>query len=123
MIYLEQNTINPVILRLTSNSYLNSPNYLFEFKNDMSPNDKVYFIGIDLSSFKCAYNNFNITLTGTSSINLSAATINLRTGSYTYKVYESVTPTLDVNNTTGRIIDTGKVYVEGDDVDVSDVYK
>jgi hypothetical protein len=123
MIYIEQNKVNLVILQLTSNSFLNNPNYLFEYKNDMSPNNITYFIGTDLSSFKCRYNRFNITLTGASYVDYSAATLNLRTGSYTYTVYEASSPTLHISGTTGRILDTGKVYVDGDDSDLADVYK
>ena len=123
MIYLNKNTTNPVILELTSVSNLINCNYLFEFINDINPNSITYFTGDDLSPYKCRFNRFNIVETGLTYTNLTACTVNLKSGSYTYNVYESVTPTLEISATTGTIISTGKAYVNGIDTEIAEVYR
>lgn len=123
MIYIEKNSINSSILELTSVSSLINPSYLFEFINDMNPNQLTYFTGIDLSNFKCRYNRFNITETGSTYTNYTASTINLRTGSYQYNVYESTASTLSVSATTGIVISTGKTLVVGVDTDINSIYR
>ncbi len=123
MIYLDKNFANTVILELTSVSTFINPFYLFEFVNDMNVDDITYFTGTDLSNFKCRYNRFTITETGTTFTNLSASTINLITGSYTYNVYEASASTLSVSATTGVAISTGKVIVNGIDSNLPEVYR
>jgi hypothetical protein len=77
----------------------------------------------DLSTFKCRYNRFDIIESGSTYVNLTGGTINLIPGSYTYNVYESTTPTLDISGTTGVVLSTGKVIVNGTDNEIPDIYK
>lgn len=121
--YLNQDSENIVILELTLNSTLMQPSYLFAFTSDTNYNEVLFFTGIDTSSFKCRYNKFNIIETGSTYVNLTASTVDLRSGSYSYKVYESATPTLELSATTGRVIYSGKVYVNGDDNDIPLIYR
>lgn len=100
-----------------------SPNYLFELVSDININDITYFNVEDLSTFKCRYNRFDIVETGSTYENLTASTVNLRTGGYKLNVYESSIPTLEVSATTGTIIYTGKAYVNGTDNDISNIYR
>lgn len=123
MINLQKDTANTVILELTSVSTLLNPYYLFEAINDMQPNNITYFTGTDLSTYKCRYNRFTITETGTTYVNLTASTINLITGSYKYNIYEASASTLSVSATTGSIISTGKLIVDGEDTDIPAVYR
>lgn len=126
MIYLEQNLVNPVILQLTQNSNLLTPSYLFEFINDITPSNILYFTGTDLSSYKCKYNKFDITLTGSSNVNLTGSTININPGSYTYNVYEATGLTsnnLVISATTGCLIAKGKVIVVGDNPSIASIYQ
>jgi len=123
MINLQKDTANTVILELTSVSTLLNPYYLFEAVNDMQPNNITYFTGTDLSTYKCRYNRFTITETGTTYVNLTASTINLITGSYKYNIYEASASTLSVSATTGSIISTGKLIVDGEDTDIPAVYR
>jgi len=112
-----------VILELTSVSSLINNYYLFQFINDINPSSITYFTGTDLSNFKCRYNRFDIVETGSTYTNYTAATINLKTGSYTYNVYESTASTLTISATTGIAISTGKAYVNGVDNDIPSVYR
>lgn len=121
MIVLDKNQTNTVILRLTGVSSLLSPNYLFEFKNDLNPNSLSYFTAEDLSSFGCAYNLFEIIETSTP--NPLSGQTSLRVGQYTYNIYEASAATLSVSATTGRIIETGKAIVNGTDSPLPLVYR
>lgn len=121
MIYLNKNTNNTVILELTNVSSLLSPNYLFEFVNDLNPGSVTYFTAPDLSTFKCRYNRFNI-IENNTSIPLSGQ-VSLISGSYVYNVYESSAITLSVSATTGKVISTGKAIVDGLDTNISTIYR
>lgn len=123
MIYLYKNLANTVILELTLESSLINPFYLFEFSNDLNPSNVSYFTGTDLSQFKCRYNRFTIIETGVTYTNLTAATLNLLTGSYNYNIYEATGLTLSVSGTTGRVVNTGKVIVTGVDTQLPDIYR
>ncbi len=122
MIYINKDSSNNVILELTLNSNLLSPNYLFQLTNEMTSNETL-FTATDLSTFKCRYNRFNIIETGSTFTNLTGGTINLVSGSYNYNIYESSTPTLYISGTTGRIVQTGKAFVNGTDVEIASIYR
>lgn len=122
MIYLTKNSTSTVILELTQISTLLNSYYLFEFVNDMNKSVS-YFSANDLSSYKCRYNKFNLTETGSTYTNYSAGTVNFKTGSYTYNVYEASATTLSVSATTGNIISTGKAFVAGADLDIANIYR
>ena len=121
MIYLEQNITNTVILELTSVSSLLNPYYVFNFSNDIYPQQNTLFTTNDLSGFKCRYNLFEITLTGASNTNLLDGILNLDGGQYTYTVYE--TPLSGSTVITGLTsISTGKVVVNGGNPSLSAIY-
>ena len=123
MIFLTKNQSNTVILTLTEESRLLTPTYIFEFTNDMDKN-QVIFSSPDLSTFKCKYNRFEITESGSTYTNLSGGTINLnRVGFWDYKVYETSGSTIALSATTGRVLEQGKVYVNGVANDVLPAYR
>jgi hypothetical protein len=123
MVILNKDSENTVILELTSVSSLLAPYYTFELINDITPSNVTYFTGTDLSTYKCRYNRFNIIETGTTYVNLTASTINLKTGSYTYNVYEASASTISISATTQNIIATGILKVNGTDSDLPLVYR
>lgn len=123
MINLQKDTENTVILELTSVSTLLNPYYLFEAINDMQPTNITYWTATDLSTYKCRYNRFTITETGSTYVDLTGGTINLLTGSYKYNIYEASASTLSVTGTTGNIISTGKLIVDGEDTEIDLVYR
>lgn len=122
MIYLTKNSTSTVILELTTVSSLLTPYYLFEFVNDLNKS-VTYFSATDLSGYKCRYNKFSLIETGATDIILSAGTVNLKAGSYTYSIYEATATTLSVSATTGSIISTGKAFVSGADLDIPSIYR
>ncbi len=123
MILINKDSLNTVILTLTENSSLMFPHYIFEFTNDIQDNT-VIFSATDLSTFGCRYNRFEITETGTTYTDNNNGIINLvPSGYWTYNVYESTGSTLSISATTGVILETGKVFVNGTDNDIPLIYQ
>jgi len=122
MINITKNQSNVVVLTLTEKATLTNPNYLFSFVNG-NTRDIVNFIATDVSLYGSRYNEFNIVETGSTFTDLTGGTINLKTGMYSYTIYEQNSPTnLIVSAATG-VVEVGKVIVEGDDNSIPEVYK
>lgn len=122
MIFLSQNTINPVYLTLSESVTLTATNVYFLFKFiDETTHSQLLFTAPDLSTNTLRYNLFNITLSGSAYQNLTAGTISLNPdGKYKYEVYEMTGQTnLLVSGTTGTIIEQGIVTVSG--TNISDI--
>lgn len=116
MIFLNDNTTNYVVLTLLENSllYQNSgvtPYYLFEFISPAS-NENIFFTANNLSTSQqqLRFDSFNITLTGSNYVNLTASTIYMRPGMWwDYNIYEQTQQyNLNPANTVS-IVETGKV--------------
>jgi hypothetical protein len=124
MIKLEQNTTNRTILTLSESvTYTGSPVYfLFRFYNLTTHQEKL-FTASDVSTNIVRYNEFNITLTGSSYENLSGGTISLQPdGELYYEVYEQLSPTnLALSGTSGTILEKGMVQVKGTDLNIINV--
>lgn len=110
MITLNKDTTNNIIFTLTEKSQLPTPYFLFSFTNDSSGKQKLFNM-TDLSGYQRRYNLFN--LIESDSENLSAGTVTLQYGWGKYEVYESITPTLEISGTTGRVLEEGRYYVNG----------
>lgn len=95
LIALKQNTINDVVLTLREKSLLwiysaTTPFYLFSFINQTTK-QTINFVADNISplSAQNAYDEFLITCTGATSVNLSAGTIWLNPAiTWQYNVYE-----------------------------------
>jgi hypothetical protein len=109
MIYLNTNSTNRVILTLNERSLLTgTTNYIFSLTNQSSNINKL-FLATDVSTSTCRYNEFNITVTGTTT---SANTVNLTDfGRYNYKVYESTGTTLNITNL--NELESGMMFLTG----------
>jgi len=116
MIKLTQNQSNRVILTLSESvTYTGSPIYfLFKFTSESTKEEKL-FTAQDVSTNIVRYNEFNIILTGSTSENLTGGTININPdGQLFYEIYEQTSPTnLSISGTSGNIIESGIVKVEG----------
>lgn len=122
--YINKNSVNPFICELTLISSFPGAYYLFEMINDLNPSQITYWMGQDLTTYGCRYNRFDIIETGSTYVNLTASTLNLRSGSYTYNVYEATGVTLHVSGTTGRIISqNNKAIVNGEDTEFMNIYR
>lgn len=122
-IVVRKDSVNQVGLNLKANTTLPSPYYLFQFINDYNENNQVLFNATDISNYSCRSSHFQIIETGTTSVVLSAATINLQPSlSWTFNIYEASALTLSISGTTGKIINTGKVIVLGDEQTINSIY-
>lgn len=124
MIKINKDSINTSVFTLCDREILTATTkyYLFNFINDDTEDD-YYFVGDDISTSPCNYNEFLITETGTTFVNLTASTINLDRGFYQYKVYEQLSPTnLSISGTSGVVLENGKVQVIGEEFPTKDYY-
>ena len=122
MILLKKDTINRTIITATENATLSAPVYfLFEFINDTTKFAKV-FTAADISTNICRYNEFLIEVTDGAE-DLLNGVINLNiNGYYSYLVYQMADPTnLDISLTSG-VVETGKVYLQGDKKPITSSY-
>ena len=117
MIYLQDGTVNNVVVTATENVTLNGTAFfLFEFISDNTLKP-IYFTAEDVSTNICRYNQFNIQLVDSTSglINPLVGIINLEiNGYYKYNIYQQEDEfNLDPLLADG-IVENGKVYVLGD---------
>jgi len=117
MITLEQNKINTNIILTLSEAVTytaSSVYFLFRFIDETTQVEKL-FTTSDLSTNIVRFNNFTITVSGSSYENLTGGTINLPIdGKLKYEVYEMLNPTnLYLSGTSGTILETGFVQVSG----------
>lgn len=113
MIYIKKNKINKITLTLSESSRLTNPNYLFVLKNEFIQNPTIInWMATDESNYTNRYNLFQLeeSVLGstTGGINLP---LNLVAGQYKYTIYESEIETLDIELTTKRIVETGRMIV------------
>jgi hypothetical protein len=113
MIYIEKNKVNEVVLTLSEKSSLIDPYYLFTFQNEFNVGaNLIVYSQDDISSSTDRYNLFLIEENNSGSTSGGTGVVlSLVEGQYNYKVYESTTPTLDINDTTGIIIENGRMVV------------
>ena len=113
---LKQNETNRVVMTLSESVTLTGTpvNFLFRLIDETTHND-YFFTAPDVSPNIVRYNQFNITLTGASYVNLTAGTINLApSGMWKYEVYQMYDPSnLSLTGTTGDYIENGIVTVTG----------
>lgn len=116
MLHLVQSNTTNVRLTLNESITLTgTPVYfLFNFKNETTQ-DNFYFTATDVSTATTRYNEFQLTLTGSSNVNLTAGTISMNPdGRWTYKVYEQYSNSnLALSGTSGTIIEKGLVTLSG----------
>lgn len=113
MIYIKKNELNKIVLTLSETSRLVNPFYLFEFKNEyIQSATPIYWQVEDTTTSQNRYNLFEMNETSSGSTSGgTTSSLSLTAGQYEYRVYESVTQTLQLSGTTGRIIEEGRMVV------------
>ena len=114
MILLKQDNTNKIAVTLNEDTTQTGTTYYLWSLTSDDTNSSVEFIGTDLSTNQCRYNEFDVILTGTTDINLTASTISLiPTGSWKYEVFQQNSNTnLDLS-LTGDLVEQGRVVVSG----------
>jgi hypothetical protein len=120
VIYIEKSKTNDVVLTLSESSKLSTPNFLFIFLNEYNLEaQSITFSTPDISSYTNRYNQFVIVESATGSKTGGYnVPLNLVSGQYKYTVYEGLTASLDISQTTGIIIEEGRMVVSGNDDDI-----
>lgn len=123
MIYIEKNSTNNIAVTLQEKSRFTAPFFLFEFifEYDRAEGKQpIYFTSPDLSQYPNRINIFelkegedgDLLVSNGFEIEEGQSNLNLKRGQYIYNVYESDSITLDKSQTTGRVIETGRMVVE-----------
>lgn len=109
---------NKVVLTLTEKSKLNSPYYLFIFENEFDlETNPIPFTTSDISFSTNRYNLFEITESDSGEEDGGIdVPLKLIIGQYKYSIYESEIVTLDINDTTGQVIESGRMVVVSDNI-------
>lgn len=111
MILLGKNTTNlPIALTLSELSDLATPYFVLEFQPDLVGSTPVLVQPADISPYPRRYNKFE--LIDTPVPDPLAGEIDIPTGWGTYRAYEATSPTIDLSQTTGKVLEEGKYYVE-----------
>lgn len=101
-----------MILTLSEKTTVSNATYLFEFKDNQSK-VLIYFIAIDISSFKDRFNKFLIA-EKTNPNNLIGEVELINDGQYAYAIREQASTTNLDPLLSGAIVETGKVQVKTD---------
>ena len=105
MIYINKDELNSIVLTLTEVSTLTNPYYLFVFQNEMNPeSDPILFTTADISAYPERFNQFELD---------EPVDVELMKGQYSYFVYESLIPPVTIEDTTGDVIEEGRMVVSG----------
>lgn len=105
MIYIEKGVVNQIILTLTEVSTLANPFYLFVFQNEMDQlSAPITFFTADISTYPERFNQFELD---------EPVDIDFVKGQYTYSIYESTVNPPTIANSTGLVIEEGRMVVSG----------
>ena len=105
MIYINKGEVNSIVVTLSEVSTLPSPYYLFVFQNEMNPtSDPILFTNLDESPYPERFNLFYLD---------EPIDVELMKGQYSYSVYESTIPPTEISDTTGVVIEEGRMVVSG----------
>ncbi len=112
-----------MVLTLSESSKLTTPNFLFIFLNEYNLEaQSITFSTPDISSYTNRYNQFVLVESATGSTTGGYnVPLNLVSGQYKYTVYEGLTASLNINDTTGIIIEEGRMVVSGNDDDIETI--
>lgn len=123
MIYIEKSSTNNIVLTLSESSNLSNPNFLFVFLNEYNLEAQpITFSTPDISSYTNRYNQFVLIESATGSVTGGYnIPLSLISGQYRYTVYEAPIATLDINETTGIVIEEGRMVVSGIDDDIETI--
>lgn len=105
MIYINKDEVNNIVLTLSEVSTLSNPYYLFVFQNEMNPeSDQILFTTADISTYPERFNQFLLD---------EPVDVELVKGQYSYFVYESLVLPVTIEDTTGIVIEEGRMVVSG----------
>ena len=108
-IVIEKNKVNSIYLTLAERSRVSNAYYLFVLKNKFDDSDVLFSVK-DENAPNMRFNLLEIE--DVISPNNLLGQCDLVAGEWTYKVYESAAQTLDINDTTGELLQQGLIIVK-----------
>jgi len=118
LIYIEKDTTNKIVLTLTENSLLSNPNYLFVFENEWdTTTDPIEIYLPDTSTATDRYNLFTL-VDGSG----TGDDVDFSKGQFTYTIYEAVGIPSTVTDTTGNIVEEGRMVVSSTTYEIETIY-
>lgn len=107
---INKEVLNTIAVTVTENSRLIDPYNLIQFSSAFNT-DVVRVVAVDnITTNPDRYDLFEIT--ETTSPDNSNGEVFLEEGQWEYKVYESATPTVNVDDTTERVLEIGMCIVK-----------
>jgi|GEM_PF-5351863 len=107
---INKGQVNFLTVTVSERVELENPFYLFELQSKFTKTEFRYFNSLNISQNKIRYDRFEVEeTTGASGSN---AEVELFTGEWDYRIYESVTQTLDPLDTDGIILENGLLIVK-----------
>ena len=107
---IRKNQVNNIPLTLRERSQLVNPYYLIVFENNFSTSNVLKYASV-LNQAPSNIRYDLVVIEEKSSPNALLGEVRMLVGEWSYKVYESVNQTLDISETTGRILQHGLVIV------------
>lgn len=128
MVFIKKDSSNYFILRLADKRTLSNSYFLWELTNIFNQ-EVVYFLLDDTSLVQCDYNLFNLIESPTGSkVGGVNVPLDLISGQYEYKLFETTTPDLNLSSIIGDYIEKDMLVVELDKnvntstSDINDIY-
>lgn len=127
MVFIKKNMVNSFIVRLEDKRSIATSYFLWELTN-LFTDETIYFSLEDLSSFQCDYSLFQLEESDSGSkVGGVDLPLSLISGQYEYKIYETLTPSININDAIGGFIEKDMLVVEIDknylDFSVEDDYR
>jgi hypothetical protein len=107
---IRKNQVNNITLTLRERSQLVNPYYLIVFENNFSTSKVVKYASV-LNQAPSNIRYDLIVIEETASPDALLGEVRMLVGEWSYRVYESANQTLDILETTGRILQHGLVIV------------
>jgi hypothetical protein len=107
---IRKNQVNNITLTLRERSQLVNPYYLIVFENNFSTSNVLKYASV-LNQAPSNIRYDLVVIEETASPDALLGEVRMLVGEWSYKVYESANQTLDILETTGRILQSGLVIV------------
>ena len=110
MLIINKNTTNHLTLTLSERTTIENGYFLFVLKSKFEKGVTEVFNAVNISTHKSRYDRF-VVIEKESPDNADGE-VKLFKGEWDYFVYESETQTLDIEETTGKILENGLLIVK-----------
>lgn len=118
MIYIEKDDTNKIVLTLNEKALLANPYYLFVFENEYDTATSPIELYLENTSTATERYDLFTLIEGSG----TGADVELTEGQYTYTVYEAASQPATVTDTTGDVVEFGRMVVSTEAVTFNTIY-